>query len=156
MYSYVTGAPDDGGLGIHPENDSWSRIESIMTLHDPEFNHRWIRSLTTSTTTVGHGQLDAIRTQVCFSSISTSKLYSISSALSSLASLLLSTLPFSPLTLVPSSLSPSLVSRIITSVKLTRFSILLFFSFGPSSSLNTGVFASAYIPLLGAVWAQFV
>ena len=67
MYSYVTDAPDDGGLGINPENATWSRIESIMTLHDPEFNHRWIRALTTGITTVGNGQLDAIRTQVCFS-----------------------------------------------------------------------------------------
>lgn len=67
VYSYVTDAPDDGGLGINPENGSWSRIESIMTLHDPEFNNRWIRALTTTTTTVANGQLDAIRTQVCFS-----------------------------------------------------------------------------------------
>lgn len=63
VYSYVTDASDDGGLGINPENSSWTRIESIMTLHDPEFNTRWIRALTTTTTTVGHGQLDAIRTQ---------------------------------------------------------------------------------------------
>ncbi|KAI9464472.1 DUF590-domain-containing protein [Lactarius psammicola] len=63
VYTYVTAAPSDGGLGIHPENDSWSRIESIMTLHDPEFNEHWIRSLTTSTATIGHGRLDAIRTQ---------------------------------------------------------------------------------------------
>ena len=71
VYSYVTDAPDDGGLGINPENGSWSRIESIMTLHDPEFNNRWIRALTTTTTTVGHGQLDAIRTQVCFLHLNT-------------------------------------------------------------------------------------
>ncbi|KAF8267790.1 DUF590-domain-containing protein [Lactarius quietus] len=63
VYSYVTDAPDDGGLGINPEAASWSRIDSIMALHDPEFNNRWIRALTTSTTTVGRGQLDAIRTQ---------------------------------------------------------------------------------------------
>ncbi|KAH9010882.1 DUF590-domain-containing protein [Lactarius pseudohatsudake] len=55
--------PSDGGLGIHPEHDSWSRIESIMILHDPDFNDRWIRSLTTSTSTIGHGRLDEIRTQ---------------------------------------------------------------------------------------------
>lgn len=63
VYSYVTATPSDGGLGIHPEHGPWSRIESIMTLHDPEFNDRWIRSLTTSTTTIGHGRLDAIRSQ---------------------------------------------------------------------------------------------
>ncbi|KAH9026397.1 DUF590-domain-containing protein [Lactarius pseudohatsudake] len=63
VYSYVTATPSDGGLGIHPEHDSWSRIESIMILHDPDFNDRWIRSLTTSTSTIGHGRLDEIRTQ---------------------------------------------------------------------------------------------
>ncbi|KAI9440392.1 DUF590-domain-containing protein [Lactarius indigo] len=60
---FRTTPPRTGGLGIHPENASWSRIESIMTLHDPEFNDRWIRSLTTSITTIGHGRLDEIRTQ---------------------------------------------------------------------------------------------
>ncbi|KAH9066519.1 DUF590-domain-containing protein [Lactarius vividus] len=64
VYSYVTATPSDGGLGIHPEHDSWSRIESIMALHDPDFNDRWIRTLTTSTSTIGHGRLDEIRTQV--------------------------------------------------------------------------------------------
>ncbi len=67
MYSYVTVTPSDGGLGIHPENDSWSRVESIMALHDPEFNRHWTHSLTT---TIGHGQLDAIRAQVHYLSSS--------------------------------------------------------------------------------------
>ncbi|KAI0255693.1 calcium-activated chloride channel-domain-containing protein [Lactifluus subvellereus] len=65
VYTYVTATPSDGGLGIHPHNDSWSRIESIMALHDPKFNDVWIRSVTTlaSVINIGHDQLDIIRTQ---------------------------------------------------------------------------------------------
>ncbi|KAI0306043.1 calcium-activated chloride channel-domain-containing protein [Multifurca ochricompacta] len=59
VHSYVTASSSDGGLGIHPDNDAWPRIESIMALHDPEFNNFWIRSLTTSS--VGHDKLDTIR-----------------------------------------------------------------------------------------------
>jgi hypothetical protein len=73
VYTYVTATPSDGGLGIHPDNDVWSRIESIMALHDPEYNDVWIRSVTTlaSVTNFGHDQLDTIRTQVCFSTSNT-------------------------------------------------------------------------------------
>lgn len=34
-----------------------------MALHDPEFNHRWIHSVT-KTIDIGHNQLDIIRSQV--------------------------------------------------------------------------------------------
>ncbi|KAF8489429.1 hypothetical protein F5888DRAFT_1191709 [Russula emetica] len=61
--SYVTATPSDGGLGIHPDNDVWSRIESIIALHDPEFNDRWIHSVT-KPIDIGHSQLDIIRSQV--------------------------------------------------------------------------------------------
>ena len=69
VYTYVTATPDNGGLGIHPHNVSWSRIESIMALHDPKFNDVWIRSVTTlaSVIHIRHDQLDIIRTQVRFS-----------------------------------------------------------------------------------------
>jgi len=60
--SYVTATPSDGGLGIHPDNDVWSRIESIIALHDPEFNDRWIHSVT-KPIDIGHSQLDIIRSQ---------------------------------------------------------------------------------------------
>lgn len=63
MHTYVTATSDDGGLGIHPDNDIWPRVESIMALHDPEYNDVWIRSVT-KTIDVGHKQLDFIRSQV--------------------------------------------------------------------------------------------
>jgi anoctamin-10 len=106
-----------------------------MTLHDPEFNHRWIRALTTTTTTVGHGQLDAIRTQVCiFLHLNAyGFLFNFFLALKFGEAVALYFAFLSTPTHVPSSLSPSLASRTITSVKLTRFSILPYFSCGPSS-----------------------
>lgn len=63
VHSYVTATPSDGGLGIHPDNNVWSRVESIMALHDPEFNDRWIRSVA-KTIDIGHKELDIIRSQV--------------------------------------------------------------------------------------------
>ncbi|KAH9992718.1 calcium-activated chloride channel-domain-containing protein [Russula compacta] len=62
VHTYVTATSDDGGLGIHPDNDIWPRVESIMALHDPEYNNVWIRSVT-KTIDVGHKQLDFIRCQ---------------------------------------------------------------------------------------------
>jgi anoctamin-10 len=63
VYTYVTAITSEGGLGIHPDNDVWSRVESVMALHDPEYNDRWIRSVT-KTVDIGHDQLDFIRNQV--------------------------------------------------------------------------------------------
>jgi len=63
VHTYVTATPSHGGLGINPDNDVWSRVESIMALHDPEYNELWIRSLTKSID-IGHDQLDFIRSQV--------------------------------------------------------------------------------------------
>ncbi len=63
VHCYVTSSPSDGGLGIHPDNDAWSRVESIMALHDPEFNDRWMHSVT-HTIDIGRDQLDFIRSQV--------------------------------------------------------------------------------------------
>jgi anoctamin-10 len=54
--------PQDGGLGIVPGSKEWSRVESIMTLHDHDFNHTWIRQW--SSHQVGDVQLDKIRDQV--------------------------------------------------------------------------------------------
>ncbi|KAI9464809.1 DUF590-domain-containing protein [Russula earlei] len=62
VHTYVTATSPDGGLGIHPDNDDWPRVESIMALHDPQYNHLWIRSVT-KTFDVGHESLDFIRGQ---------------------------------------------------------------------------------------------
>lgn len=62
VYSYVTSMPSDGGLGITPGTDEWDLIESVMTLHDKEFNDRWVRSWDPQEIT--SVQLDKIREQV--------------------------------------------------------------------------------------------
>ncbi|EIN09636.1 DUF590-domain-containing protein [Punctularia strigosozonata HHB-11173 SS5] len=61
IHSYVTSMPQDGGLGIIPGSKEWSRVESIMALHDHDFNHAWIRQW--SSHQVGDAQLDRIREQ---------------------------------------------------------------------------------------------
>jgi hypothetical protein len=38
----------DGGLGISPDSPEWDLVESVMALHDREFNERWIHAWTTS------------------------------------------------------------------------------------------------------------
>src|SRR5258707_12417268 len=38
VHCYVTATPSDAGLGIHPDNDAWSRVQSIVSLHDLAFN----------------------------------------------------------------------------------------------------------------------
>ncbi|KAI0046519.1 DUF590-domain-containing protein [Auriscalpium vulgare] len=61
IFAYVTSTPADGGLGISQDSDEWTRIESIMTLHDSHFNDIWVRSL--AKRHVGSQQLDTIRSQ---------------------------------------------------------------------------------------------
>ncbi|THH17844.1 hypothetical protein EW146_g3059 [Bondarzewia mesenterica] len=61
VYEYVTSMPLDGGLGVSPLSSEWNRVESVMALHDPEFNEVWIRSLTRHR--VGLDHLDTIRSQ---------------------------------------------------------------------------------------------
>jgi hypothetical protein len=154
VHTYVTATPADGGLGINPDNHAWSRVESIMVLHDPEFNDVWIRSVTTlaSLAHIGHDQLDIVRTQVCFSAPNTCF---PPHNYSSLERLLHSTLLFSLPTLVPSSLSLSLVSYVISFGNHTRSLTPPSYSSGPSSSSNTGESASVYMPSRGDAEAQF-
>jgi anoctamin-10 len=47
VHDYVTSTALDGGLGIIPESADWDMVESVMTLHDRDFNETWIRSWTT-------------------------------------------------------------------------------------------------------------
>jgi hypothetical protein len=63
VHTYVTATPPEGGLGIHPDNNDWPRVESIMALHDPKYSHVWIRSVT-KTIDIGDHQLEFIRGQV--------------------------------------------------------------------------------------------
>ncbi|KZT07509.1 DUF590-domain-containing protein [Laetiporus sulphureus 93-53] len=46
VHTYVTSTVSDGGLGIAPGSSEWDRVESIMMLHDYDFNDKWIRSWT--------------------------------------------------------------------------------------------------------------
>lgn len=63
VYTYVTATPGDGGLGVAPGSSNWDRVESVMVLHDHEFNEAWIRSWTTRQ--LGFPKFDKIREQVC-------------------------------------------------------------------------------------------
>ncbi|TFK66243.1 DUF590-domain-containing protein [Pluteus cervinus] len=61
IYSYVTSMSSDGGLGITPGASEWDLVESVMALHDKEFNESWIRSWNIHEITSVH--LDKIREQ---------------------------------------------------------------------------------------------
>ncbi|KAF8625524.1 hypothetical protein AX17_006836 [Amanita inopinata Kibby_2008] len=42
--SYITSTPMDGGLGISPDAPDWDCVESMLPLHDREFNETWTKS----------------------------------------------------------------------------------------------------------------
>ncbi|KAJ7498162.1 calcium-activated chloride channel-domain-containing protein [Mycena galericulata] len=48
VHAFITSTPTDGGLGISPDASEWDLVESVMALHDREFNERWIHAWTTS------------------------------------------------------------------------------------------------------------
>ncbi|KAJ7811213.1 calcium-activated chloride channel-domain-containing protein [Mycena olivaceomarginata] len=48
VHAFITSMPADGGLGISPDSPDWDLVESVMALHDREFNERWIHAWTTS------------------------------------------------------------------------------------------------------------
>ncbi|KAJ6580774.1 calcium-activated chloride channel-domain-containing protein [Mycena capillaripes] len=48
VHAFITSMPVDGGLGISPDSTEWDLVESVMALHDREFNERWIHAWTTS------------------------------------------------------------------------------------------------------------
>ncbi|TFK51911.1 DUF590-domain-containing protein [Heliocybe sulcata] len=61
IHGYITSMPPDGGLGVLPRSKDWDRVESVMALHDYEFNEHWIRSWTSRQS--GSVHLDKIREQ---------------------------------------------------------------------------------------------
>ncbi|KAF8074650.1 calcium-activated chloride channel-domain-containing protein [Lyophyllum atratum] len=61
VHAYVSSIPADGGLGITPGSSEWDLVESVMTLHDREFNERWTRSWTPRQ--IASVQLEKIREQ---------------------------------------------------------------------------------------------
>lgn len=69
IYEYVTSTRYDGGLGIVPGSKEWARIESVVALHDQDFNDLWIRTWTRRQIGFGIGkvELDKIKDHVCAS-----------------------------------------------------------------------------------------
>jgi hypothetical protein len=63
VYTYITSMTSDGGLGIIPGSEEWDLVESVLGLHDHEFNEVWIRSWTTRQIT--SVKLEKIREQAC-------------------------------------------------------------------------------------------
>ena len=62
IHDYVTSTLEDGGVGIIPGLADWDLVDSVMALHDREFNQAWIRSWTTSQ--LASVKLGKIRDQV--------------------------------------------------------------------------------------------
>ena len=62
VHAYITSTPQDGGLGIVPECNEWDFVQSVMALHDHDFNEKWIRLWTTHR--IASVQLEKIRDQV--------------------------------------------------------------------------------------------
>ncbi|KAI9818683.1 MAG: hypothetical protein M1832_004158 [Thelocarpon impressellum] len=60
VYLIINKPRSEGGAGITPKEGEWECVESIFPLHDPEFNKRWIKSLSTSYR-LAQDDLDQIR-----------------------------------------------------------------------------------------------
>ncbi|KAG2053751.1 DUF590-domain-containing protein [Suillus hirtellus] len=43
IHGFISSTPEDGGLGIIPGRKEWDLVESVMALHDHDFNDHWIR-----------------------------------------------------------------------------------------------------------------
>lgn len=66
VHDYITSLKTDGGLGIIPGLSQWPRLESILALHDSDFNHAWITTWTRRRVgfNVGFAELNKIRNEV--------------------------------------------------------------------------------------------
>ncbi|TDL23837.1 DUF590-domain-containing protein [Rickenella mellea] len=65
IYEYITSSPADDGLGIMPGSKHWSRVESLMALHDRRFNSEWLQSWTRRQIgfAIGFAELDKLKHQ---------------------------------------------------------------------------------------------
>ncbi|KAI6155945.1 calcium-activated chloride channel-domain-containing protein [Pisolithus tinctorius] len=61
VHAFISSTPQDGGLGIIPGCREWDLVESVMALHDHDFNEHWIRLWTRHR--IASVQLDKIRDQ---------------------------------------------------------------------------------------------
>ncbi|KIY72484.1 DUF590-domain-containing protein [Cylindrobasidium torrendii FP15055 ss-10] len=46
VHAYISALPSNDGLGILPGSPNWDLVESIMALHDKEFNCQWMEAWT--------------------------------------------------------------------------------------------------------------
>ncbi|KAF7317592.1 hypothetical protein MKEN_00846300 [Mycena kentingensis (nom. inval.)] len=46
VHAFVASTVADGGLGVSADSPDWDRIESILALHDKEFNKQWVHAWT--------------------------------------------------------------------------------------------------------------
>ena len=87
VHTFVTSSTHDGGLGIEPQTKEWTRVQSVMAIHDKDFNDLWITSWTRSQLGFGvdDSELDKLKDQVSY--ISTRNLIIVVDFLCSLANL---------------------------------------------------------------------
>jgi len=141
VHAYITSTPQDGGLGIVPGCNEWDLVQSVMALHDHDFNEHWIRLWTRHR--IASVQLEKIRDQVyllpsnrdCVVLIFTS----VSSVIQSLC-----TFFSSQRTHVPLSSQLSWASCSTSLGPLTRRCIPRSFSYGLSCSWSGGTCNNAF------------
>jgi hypothetical protein len=63
IHFYISSSRKDGGLGITPGAPEWSRVESLIVMHDQHWNDKWILKWSTSLDI--NASLDELRAQVC-------------------------------------------------------------------------------------------
>lgn len=63
IHGFISSTPEDGGLGIIPGRKEWGLVESVMALHDHDFNDDWIHLWTRHR--IATVELEKIRDQVC-------------------------------------------------------------------------------------------
>jgi hypothetical protein len=64
VHDYITWTTTDGGLGVVPGTDQWSRVTNIMAIHDQEFNERWLKAWSSKGIGTGSVDLDKIKDHV--------------------------------------------------------------------------------------------
>lgn len=62
IHLYVCSSRKVGGLGITPGAPEWSRVESVILMHDQHYNDKWIKNWSISLDV--DSSLDQLRAQV--------------------------------------------------------------------------------------------
>lgn len=61
IHTLISCPANEGGLGVVPLSPEWSNVDSMLAVHDPEFNATWVRALARGT---GEVNLDKVKDQV--------------------------------------------------------------------------------------------